>query len=301
MWVDKEGNEEPINAPPNFYRVPDISPDGEKVALTVGIDGNTDIYIWDLVRENLSRLTFDKQIDQQSIWTPDGKRIVFMSARNGPMDIYSKAADGTGEVETLCSAPDMALFPYSWSGDGKTLVIAEAQSDMTHFNIGTVSSEGDGTRELLLKEEEYNESQAQISPDGRWMAYFSDETGDWELYVRPFPDVNKGKWQISTGGGDSPRWSPDGREIFYLNSTGDSVMAVPVETEPTFSAGKPRMLFQKIFVAGWQESLPYDIHPDGKRLLMIKPSTGDATVTGPHKITIVLNWFEELKQRVPVD
>jgi hypothetical protein len=135
------------------------------------------------------------------------------------------------------------------------------------------------------------------------MAYWSTETGQWGIFVRPFPEVNQGKWQVSTVPGESPRWSPDGREIFYISQTGDAVMAVSVETEPTFSAGKPRELFRGTFVAGYQASPPYDIHPDGKRFLMIKPPPGaiSTVATGPRKITIVLNWFEELKERVPVD
>jgi hypothetical protein len=131
------------------------------------------------------------------------------------------------------------------------------------------------------------------------MAYLSGESGHTEIYVRPFPDVNKGKWQISNGGGESPLWSPDGREMFYLN--GDTVMAVSVETEPTFKPGKSRVLFKGAFIAGYGESPSWDISPDGKRFLMIKPpqspaSTGEA----PRKINIVVNWTEELKQRVPV-
>ena len=148
-----------------------------------------------------------------------------------------------------------------------------------------------------------------ISPDGRWMAYVSNEAtgvpqvGD--IYVRPFPEVNKGKWQVSTGGGNSPLWSPDMRELFYL-SDDNSVMAVPVETKPTLSFGTPKMLFKsKCLGKIWSETgIPWDIAPEGKRFLMMKPpAPAAATPAAPTprpKITIVLNWFEELKQRAPV-
>jgi Tol biopolymer transport system component len=303
VWVDREGNETPINAPPNLYRQPDISPDGTKVALAATIDENEDIWIWDLVRENLMRLTFDKASDAQPMWSLDGKRIVFLSQRDGSTGIYSKAANGTGEVTKHCSVPDLRLLPWSWSADGKTMLIQEMSVDFTKLDIGTLSMEDDGERKLLLKEE-YMEAQPQISPDGRWMAYWSTETGEMGIFVRPFPEVNQGKWQVSTVPGETPRWSPDGREIFYISPDGDAVMAVPVETEPTFSAGKPRELFRGTFVAGVGMSPAYDVHPDGKRFLMIKPpqlQEEEPTEAPPRKINIVLNWDEELKQRVPVD
>jgi serine/threonine-protein kinase len=303
-WVDRDGNEELIPAPPNMYRHPRISPDGTKVALAVQIEGNTDIRIWDLVEETLTRLTFDKADDMSPIWSPNGERIFFISLRDGPMGIYSKASDNTGKVERICFDPDLNLMPWSISGDGKTLLIAEMSTDFSNIAIGRLSLEGTGARERLLEEGSLA-SEPQISPDGRWMAYFSTVTNNWEIYVRPFPDVaSGGPWQVSTGGGDAPRWSPDGRELFYITSNGDAVMSVPVETEPTFNLGKSRLLFRGTFVAGYQETISYDIHPDDGRFLMIKPpkSAGiESTVEDPRKIIIITNWFEELKERVPVD
>ena len=167
--------------------------------------------------------------------------------------------------------------------------------------------EGDHARKPLLQEK-YKEELPRISPDGRWMAYESNESGNYEVYVRPFPDVNKGKWQVSTSGGNTPLWSPDGRELFYRSS--DAAMAVPVQTEPTFKPGKPTLLFRGVYfpVRGSSnvesdESTFWNISPDGKRFLMcplparMAPASASAT---PGKINIVLNWFEELKQRVPM-
>jgi serine/threonine-protein kinase len=152
--------------------------------------------------------------------------------------------------------------------------------------------EGDHNLRPLLQEK-YSEWEPKISPDGRWMAYVSEESGKSEVYVRPFPDVNKGKWQVSTSGGRDPLWSPDGRGLFYRN--GDSVMAVAVQTEPTFNPGKTEALFQGKYTSYW------DISHDGKRFLMLKePQSTASGGEGPRKINIVLNWFEELKQRVPV-
>jgi Tol biopolymer transport system component len=309
VWVDRNGNEEPIAALPNNYAQPKISPDGTRLALSAGSPRN--IWVWDIVRKTLTRLTFEKAAAQQPIWTPDGKRIAYYSAYEAPnVGVYWRAADGTGESEKLVSATDgqLQLAPYSWSSDGKTLAMTEVFSS-SRMDIGILSMEGVRTRKPLLQTE-YIVSIPMISPDGRWMAYTSNEatgqtqTGD--IYVRPFPDVNKGKWQASTGGGNCPLWSPDMRELFYL-SDDNSVMAVPVETKPTLSFGTPKMLFKsKCLGKIWEENItgiPWDIAPDGKRFLMMKPSAPTAaTPAAPAprpKITIVLNWTEELKQRVP--
>jgi Tol biopolymer transport system component len=169
-----------------------------------------------------------------------------------------------------------------------------------------LSMEGDHTKTPLLQTE-YSEAQPKISPDGRWLAYSSNETTGvslkTEVYVRPFPEVNKGKWQISTGGGNSPLWSPDGRELFYL-SEDKSVMAVAVETRPSLSFGTPKILFKNTNLGLTVTSgHPWDIHPDGKRFLMMKrhAPTGAETAAAAARprINIVLNWLEELKQRVP--
>jgi serine/threonine-protein kinase len=164
--------------------------------------------------------------------------------------------------------------------------------------IGMLSMEGNREFKFLL-DEKYHESQPRISPDGRWMAYTSNESGKEEIYVRPFPDVNDGRWQISTSGGNNPLWSRDGREIFYRN--GNAVIAVSVKTLPTFIFETPRTLFQGTYVSsvnipGSTDFGTWDISPDGQRFLMLR---GSSAVSSPRKINIVLNWFEELKQRVP--
>jgi len=290
IWVDRNGKEEPLAAQPNAYVSPRISPDGTKVAMSINTGGaNADIWVWDILRETPTRLTFNEG-SNSPLWSLDGKRVVFSSSVAPPnIAVYWKASDGTGVDEKLGS--ELNLAPSSWSKDGKTLVVAKFPS----YDIGIMSMEGDHEWKPLLQEE-YDEDQPQISPDGQWMAYVSNESGENEIYVRPFPDVDKGRWQISTAGGDSPLWSPDGRELFYRN--GDEVMAVAVETKPTFSRGKPETLFSGTYASfSSQESHPWDISSDGKRFLMMKESGTEAS----RKINIVLNWFEELKERVPID
>jgi len=299
VWVDKEGNAEPLKAPPNHYRIPKVSPDGTKIASSVVIDGNQDIHIWDIDHENMMRLTFGEGVDDAPLWTLDGKRIVFHCEQE-EFGICWKATDGTGEVELLFKLSGTPLIPWSWSKDGNTLALMNLTGG-TQADISILSMEGDRSHELLLQGD-YPEGHPRISPDGRYIAYMSAESGEVGIYVRPFPDVNTGMWQVSTTPGQSPLWSPDGRELFYLS--GDTIMAVPVNTESTFSYEKARVLFQGNFVTGWTEDPPFDIHPDGKRFIMMTSvlTEGDEfTTETPRKIIVALNWFEELKERVPVD
>jgi serine/threonine-protein kinase len=200
------------------------------------------------------------------------------------------------------------IVPYSWSID-ESILVSNDRVNPFRFDIGSILMQGDHAYEPLLQEE-YDERLPQISPDGRWMAYTSNVSGESEIYVRPFPGVGSDRFPVSTSGGFNPLWSPDGRELFYCRRdytglTGLTVMAVSVETEPTFKAGKPEPLFQAPPISFTiYDGHIWDIHPEGKRFLMMKspPGTEDESTPGiPRKINIVLNWFEELKQRVPTD
>jgi serine/threonine protein kinase/Tol biopolymer transport system component len=296
VWVDRNGKEEPITIPANVYETPRISPDGKRVALGVGPTQNEDVWVWDFGLKTLTRLTFDSGEDGYPVWTPDGKRIAFHThQKDARGSIYWKAADGTGEDEAVGSYPGSEIFPCSWSGDGKTLLVTAGYAG-TAIDIGAQSTEGDKQYKLLLKEG-YSEAQPHISRDGRWIAYASNESAQTQIYVRPFPELNKGRWQISANGGESPLWSPDGRELFYRN--GDAVVAVPVKTDPVFSREAAKILFRGTYASSWPFDA-WDIHPDGKRFLMIKQTAANTAATGSPRINIVLNWLEELKQRVPV-
>jgi serine/threonine protein kinase len=314
VWVDKQGNEEPLAAKPDPYGNFSISPDGTRVALGVLAAGRSDIWIWDFHRENRTRLTFEGTASVP-LWTPDSKRIIYTVLREteNSIGICSKAADGTGEAERIYSGASEALYPFSSSIDWKTLVLWAITRDPPNSNVAALSMEGEHERTPLLQKD-YNEGYPKISPDGRWMAYQSDESGKTEVYVSSFPDVTQGKWLISTNGGDSPLWSPDGKELFYRS--GDSFMAVDVETDPVFKLGKPKVLFRGTYSSlrastlgpTLMQEIFWDIHPDGKRFLMVKPqattgesSTEDSTEEIPRKINVVLNWSEELKERVPID
>ena len=242
-----------------------------------------------LVAQSLGQLTFDAAIDDFPLWTPDGARVVFRSTRDDG-GLFWKAADGTGQVEQL---KDGLARPYAWAEDGR-LIFDQAA------DIGVLTIEGERTEEVLL-DTEYNETHPALSPDGRWLAYLSDETGQTRIYVKPFPNVDDGQWNVSLGTGRFPIWSPDGRELFYVTQT--DLMVARLETQPTFSSGTPEPLFRvdRPSMGGFVEGRRFDIAPDGNRFILRKPmateTAGDATFNG---LIVVEHWFEELTARVPV-
>jgi eukaryotic-like serine/threonine-protein kinase len=321
VWVDRKGNEEPLGMPADAYAFPRISPDGTRVAVSIGSMKNTNILIWDLAGKTPNRLTFDETADIAPLWTPDGKRIVFFKIGKGEMGLYWRAADGAGKEEVLDSIPNIAL-PSSWFDNGTGLVL-EVRHEVSEeeipviknsiaativFNapydpgsrgyIGVLSMEGGRKIKPLLRDESLM-IQTQLSPDGRWMAYLSlNNSGQSEIWVRPFPQLDSGKWLVATGS-IGPKWSRDGRELFYLSV--DGMMSVPVQTDPVFKKdGMPQQLFQGSYYMSPLGRM-WDLSPDGKRFLMIKNSEASAAASSPSKINIILNWFEELKKRVPAD
>ena len=200
VWVDREGREEALMAPPAPYESPRVSPDGRYVAVEVRDPDNSDVMVYDLQRDTPTRLTFDPGQDRHPLWSPDGQRVVFGSARAGTMNIYSRAADGTGPAERLTTSDSIQL-PQSWSADGQSLVIMDISGGQTDLNVISLGAE---SRTEELTQTEFNEVYAEVSPDGRWIAYMSDESGQFEVYVRPFPNVDDGRWQISRDYGLSP-------------------------------------------------------------------------------------------------
>jgi eukaryotic-like serine/threonine-protein kinase len=298
VWVNRQGREEPIAAPPRAYVYPRISPDGSRLALDIR-DQENDIWIWDLKRQTMSRLTFDPGFDRAPVWTPDGRRVVFSSQRGGLTNggnIFWQAADGTGTVERLTTS-DHAQFTTSVSPDGTRLVFRD-DDPKTRRDVWMATLDGNRATESLLRTP-FDEDNGDVSPDGRWLAYQSNESGQIQVYVRPFPKVDAGRWQISTIGGSRPAWARNGRELFYLDAT-NQMMAVPVQTSPAFSAGNPARVFETRYLTP-NNGRTYDVSADGQRFLMIKGIDNDrASGTPPVNIVVVLNWFEELKQRVPV-
>ena len=302
VWVNRQGREEPIKAPPRAYAVARLSPDGTRVALDIR-DQQNDIWVWDLGRQTLTRLTFDAANDFSPVWTPDGRRVIWTSTRATGFNpnLYWQAADGTGVVERLTTSPN-PQFPTSISPDGTRVVLFEATSKAQ--DLGLVALDGQRRTEPLLQTSAA-ELDGEISADGRWLAYQSNESGQFEVYVRPFPKVDAGRWQVSTAGGTRPAWARSGRELFYLDRN-NLLTVVPVQMTTTFSAGNPTKVLETRYYAGSTvqglDLRGYDISPDGQRFLMIKENapTEQTSTTTPASMVVVLNWFEELKARVPV-
>ena len=292
VWVDQEGNKELLPAEPGNYTAPRLSPDGSRMAIQVrDIDGNSDIFTYDISRNNFSQFTFDDAGDCCPLWSPDGARIMWTSARNGTPNLYMKNADGTGEVERVGESGDIQLG-FTWSADGTDLIFASGNGDLYALSA-------DDQVAAPLFETVFAETRPRVSPDGRWIAYESNEDGNANVYVRPFPDVDGGKWKVSAQGGAHPLWSPDGRELFF--STADSVLAAPITTDVTFNAGNPRLVFQGRYEMSRPVFPLFDLAPDGTRFLMMQRTGTLADDTfAPLNLVAVFNWFEELKERVPV-
>jgi serine/threonine-protein kinase len=290
-WVDRSGREDPIRTPVRMYTYPRLSPDGSRLAVGVR-DQDQDIWIWDFARETLARFTFDPGADWYPVWTPDGTRLIFDSARAGAQNLFWQAADGAGPAERLTEAQNIQL-PYSVSPDGNRIVFRTntGTSDLAILTLGQ------NRRVEPLIQTPFNELNAEISPDGRWLAYESDESGQSEIYVRPFPNVAGGRWQVSTGGGTRALWARNGQELFYLTLAG-TLMSIRSEAVTTWTAGAPTRLFEGsyYFGGGGASGRTYDVASDG-RFLMIKPAgTAQQAATS---VIVVQNWFEELKRRVP--
>jgi serine/threonine-protein kinase len=286
VWVDRQGREEPIKGPPRAYFTLRLSPDATRAALDIR-DQESDVWIWDFARQTLTRLTFDRSGDIFPVWTPDGARIVFR--RDGGNAVLWRSADGTGTEERLRAGSGV---PMSFAPDGRSLLLTDA-GDIRLLPL-------DGKSEATpLVQTNFSEGLAEISSDGRWLAYQSNESGQNQVYVRPFPDVNSGRWQVSPAGGTHPAWARSGRELFYRDAAG-ALTTVPIQTTPAFRAGNPTRLFDTKYHSA-VNMRSYDVTPDGRRFLMIKdlPATEQTKDTTPASIVVVLNWLEELKARVP--
>ena len=209
VWVDRQGHEEPIDVPVRAYAYATLSPDGSRVALDVR-EASNDIWIWDLQRKTLTRLTFDPGLNRGPLWAPDGRHLAFSGDLDGVENVYWQAPDGSSPAEPLTHESTIAN-PQSFSPDGTRLVFLQPANPP--YDLGVVTLQGQRRSELILHEP-YSEANGAVSPDGRWLAYQSNESGRDEVYVRPFPDVNSGRWQVSVNGGTRPRWARGAASCF---------------------------------------------------------------------------------------
>jgi serine/threonine-protein kinase len=300
VWVARDGRETPIAAPARGYLYVDLSPDETRVALDIR-DQENDSWVLDLERLTLQRLTFDAGNNRGVVFSPDGRRIAFSRELGDTEEIYWQAADGSGSPEPLTQDSGMPMHPMDITADGATLLYAKSNLPRDIFMIPVAGPPGPGTPVIAGPA---SEGSPTVSPDGRWLAYTSDESGDNEIYVRPFPDVDAGRWQVSRGGGVHPQWSRDGTELFYLEVRDPDVamLAVPVEPGQSFRPGAPTELFAGSYFYGATVAAPdvYDVAADGRFLMIKQLETPDEGQTEP-EIIMVENWFEELKRLVPVE
>jgi serine/threonine-protein kinase len=295
VWVDRTGKEAPLAAPPRAYEHPRLSPDGTRLALWRS-DQESDIWIWDFRRPNLVRLTLDPGQDNYPVWTPDSQRIIFSSNHDGIQpNLWWQAADGTGAAERLTTS-GRAQFLNGITPDGKVVVYNETTPTMGRDLLQLAL---DGTRRVTpLLQTKYDERNGIVSPDGRWLAYESDNSGTFQIYVRPFPNVGGGQWQVSTAGGRQPLWARSGKELFYFGSDG-ALLRVSVEgSGTTWNAGMPMKLLEGRYYTGTGSGRAYDVSLDGQRFLMIKSPGTDASAA-PSALIVVQHWDEELKRLVP--
>jgi Tol biopolymer transport system component len=267
-----------------------LSPDGRRIAVSIGPSGEkSDIWVYDLARGALSKLTFQGD-NNDPVWTPDGKRVTFRNVHEGKYTLAWVPADGSGFPETL-AALDFAGSPESWSPDGKLLLYSmNRQGTMIrdlHLLPGP-GAEAGGRKPRPFLQTPYSEFGGEFSPDGRWIAYVSSESQRAEVFVRP-AGAGGAKWQVSTDGGQAPRWARDGHELFYRN--GERLMAVALEPGSTFRAGAPRLLFQHRSLSS------YGVSPDAKRFLMLQSGLAPDGAASA-QVHLVFEWFEDLRRRV---
>jgi Tol biopolymer transport system component len=293
VLLDQRGNPGGTLGESGDYANPAVSPDGTRIAVALGPSDSRDLWIVDVARGLNTRFTFDPANDDNPVWSPDGKTIAFASNRQGSPKPYIKPADGLGEERLLADTPGV---PTSWSNDGRFLLVTvgsqETFNDIWVLQVPDQASNESKPTPLLASR--FIEGQAQVSPDGRWVAYTSNESPPIAVYVQPFSPAGRagtggGKWLISKGIGAAPRWSRDGKQLFYINGATLDLMAVDIDTSKGFQAGTPKRLFTApppMVPVGW------DNMPDDKRFLFVATPNDRR----PAPFTVVVNWVASLKK-----
>jgi serine/threonine-protein kinase len=304
-WMDREGRFAPLREAPGDYRNPAFSPDGKRLALEINDANRSDIWVYEWERDTLTRLTFVGEQNGWPLWTPDGQRITYSSQdAGGAYNLWWIRADGAGNPQRLTESKSTE-YARSWRPDGRVLAFRQANSS-TSLDILTLSIEGDersgwkpGDPKPFVNSA-FLEELAAFSPDGRWLAYMSQESGNGEVYVRPFPGPG-GKWQVSTGGGNFPKWSSNGKELFYRSLDIKIMVATYTASADSFRADKPQL-----WSPGQFTDLSYlgggignfDLHPDGKRFAVLKaPDTEEAPAV--NRVNFILNFFDEIRSKFP--
>jgi Tol biopolymer transport system component len=292
-WLDRMGKVLGVAGEPESNNVafPELSLDGKRVAVSRMLQNNVDVWLMDLIRGGLTRFTFDNANDDYPRWSPDGQWIVFGSTRKGARDLYLKLSSGAG-VEKLLLETSYNKVPQDWSRDGRFLLY-HTVDPKTGLDLWAVDMKADAPKPQLIVHSSFDERFGQFSPDGRWVAYATNESGRFEIVVQPFPEPS-GKWQVSTTGGVQPRWRNDGKELYFIAPDG-KLMAVPITSgDMTIDAGAPAALFPSRVPGGGSPNFfkhQYAVSPDGRFLL-------NQLVEEPSSlpITVIVNWDHESRR-----
>jgi eukaryotic-like serine/threonine-protein kinase len=304
VWVDREGRQTVVDTSWTFRNVVfganagwALSPDGSRLAIGLATEAGDNIWVKQLPTGPLVRVTFDSAAEYRPRWMPDGRTLLFSSNR-AQVGLYRRPADGTGADERVLSGE---VHEGQVTGDGQWLV-ARGGGNVNQAggrDIGALRL-GVDTALAPLVATQYDESDIALSPDGRWLAYVSDETGRPEVFLRPFPNVSDAKYQVSTRGGVAPLWSRDGRELFYVTATREmTVVPVAARAGPAPALGEARTLFvlgEDIYLTAREYYTPFDITPDGRRFIMARRLKNPAQ--GATRLLITLNWFGELERQL---
>jgi serine/threonine-protein kinase len=292
FWSDRTGNLKPTSLPTAQYNDIRIAPDGTRVALVIGSSGTGDVWVFDLERASSTRLTFNTA-NASPVWSQDGKSIYYTEIRTtGELTtLFRKPADGSREAEKVGSLTYTAYVKALKSDSSAALF--DYQMNTNRGDVIELALQA-GAQMRPVVNSSFNEYATALSPDGRWLAYQSNESGRPEIYVREMSESG-GRWPISTESGEEPRWAPNGCELFYRNQV--SFMSVTCTTSPTFRPDRPKELFKGIFDLRSTSGVTYDVDPKGGRFLMIRPANENTEST---RVSVVLNWLEEVKRVVPV-
>ena len=294
VWVDREGREDPIDAPARAYVNVRLSPDGTRVAAEIEGDGH-DIWVWDFARKSLTRVTSDPGTDQSPVWMPDARRLVFKTEAGGVLGALAmQAADGSGTAERLTDGARIERASFALA-DGSGIIFSDGTGpkllrldrDRSVSSLLPLSGRGGGDSEL--------------SPDERWMAYVAIDSDTPQVFVTPFPDVKASRTLVTPAGGSQPRWARDGRALFYTGLDG-TLMSVTIDPKAPIKIGPPVQVLTTAYYGGitvLSRTGTYDVAPDGRRFLMLK-DVDDANAVRRTQIVVVRNWIEELKRLVPV-
>jgi Tol biopolymer transport system component len=289
VWYDRKGNQTGVVGKPDVYANIALAPNGKTLALDKTDAGNENADVWtcDLLGASMKRLTFDPAIDATPVWSPDGTRLLFSSSRKHMFGLFVKKTNGSEEEKFLeLGDSDKAdKYPSDWSRDGK-YILFERATELWVTEMPDLRTRAFMKVPATLKN-------GQFSPDGKWVAYASNESSKWEIYVTSFPEAH-GKWQVSSAGGTQPRWRGDGKELFYLASDG-KMMAVPVTPGTNFDAGAPVTLFQANAreLVATSERVTYDVTKDGQRFLI---NTQMKNVD-MQPMSVILNWAADLNRK----